>query len=129
MSDNPGHILPPNADAAGWEERDDPTVPEEVTHKAVQHEDGAVTVLGAQDVEPILEYAKEMARTDQGWSPSRELKLRAVLPRILVEQYMLDKGIGLDEFLNNPAHVKAMLNDPALSDFNIEKNLVHRAYH
>ena len=129
MSDNPGHILPPNADDAGWEEREDPTVPEEVTHKAVQHEDGAITVLGSQDVEPILEWCKERSRTNQTWSESRELKLAAVFPRILVEAYMAAKGIDFNEFITNPVHANNMRNDPALKDFNIEKNCVHRLFH
>lgn len=43
----------------------------------------------------------------------------AKLPKALIENYCQRHGITLHEWFVNPAHIKAMLNDPELSGFRI----------
>lgn len=43
----------------------------------------------------------------------------ARLPLIEIEKYMALTGITMHEFMTDPAHVKAMLNNPDLSQYRI----------
>lgn len=104
-----------------------PEVGEEVGTQFAE-EEGRVVINRAQDVEPILEFAKQAALEGSGYSPSRELKHVAEFPFVLVEQYISNKRITMQEFMTNPEHIRAMLNDPDLAAFNIEKNTIHKVY-
>jgi hypothetical protein len=73
-------------------------------------------IVRTQDVEPILDYAKGMHNIGAG---NGEDKLAAEIPFVLVEKYMADNNITWREFVENPAHIKRMCNDPALKDFRI----------
>ena len=94
----------------------------------LQNEDGSVTVVDAQDVEPILEAAKERARAGESRSKSGELWHLAEFPEVVVMQYCRSRGIGFDEFLRDPGHVRCMLDDPALRDFLVEANNPHKLF-
>lgn len=48
-----------------------------------------------------------------------EMRHAAKLPKALIENYCQRHGITLHEWFVNPAHIKAMLNDPELSGFRI----------
>lgn len=48
----------------------------------------------------------------------------ARLPAIVVEQYINDRGITFDEWMNNPEHINRMLNDPALKGFRVHHGKV-----
>ena len=78
---------------------------------------GDLTINRVQDCEPILEDAK--ARHKEGIHGSSEMRHAARLPLVLIEKYCNDKGISFQEWSNNKAHIRAMLNDPALSHFRI----------
>ena len=78
---------------------------------------GTVIVERAQDCDPIAEHATKLR--NQGTVGSKEMKLAASLPMVLVEKYCNTKGITFGDWLKDPAHVKAMLADPALSHFRI----------
>lgn len=47
------------------------------------------------------------------------MKHAARIPFALIENYLAVNQISMHEFQANPAHIKAMLNDPALSHFRI----------
>ena len=111
-----------------WEEHEAPTIADTVGTDIRARNDGVVTVERAQDVEPILERCKELARSNTFRSKSNELHHLADFPAVLVEKYCVDKGITFAEFINNTVHVKAMLADPALKDFLISANATHRVY-
>lgn len=81
--------------------------------------DGTLTIVKQEDVSAILEDAK--GRSNSGLHGSSEFKHAAHLPGIVVEKYCLDKGITFHEWMANPIHLRAMLNDPALADFRIWK--------
>lgn len=80
---------------------------------------GTLVIQRTQDVDPILRQAKELAKDNHGKSQSGEMYHAARLPMVLVENYCNQKGINFREFMANPSHVRAMLNDPALSKFRI----------
>jgi hypothetical protein len=70
-----------------------------------------------QDCAPIREDA--IARHNEGMHGSADMKHAARLPMEAVEKYLIANGITFEEFMKNPAHTKAMCNDPALRDFRI----------
>lgn len=83
----------------------------------VHASDNGLTIERVQDVEPILLGTHD--RRTVGQVGSSEMRHAASLPLVLVEAYCNDKQIGLNEFLSNPVHVKAMCNDPALKAFRV----------
>ncbi len=70
-----------------------------------------------QDCTPIAERAKEMHRA--GMHGSSEVKLAASIPNIMIEKYCLDHGITYREWCVDEAHIRRMLEDPALAHFRI----------
>ena len=118
----------PWAQPGEWIPHEKPTVPEVVGTDIIPEEDGSVTVRRFQDVEPILDWCKEQTNAGLYRTPSGDMHHAAELPMALVEKYMADKGIDFHEFMNNTVHVKAMLADPALRDFCIARNVVHKTY-
>ena len=81
--------------------------------------DGTLSIIKTEDVTAILEDAK--GRSNSGQHGSREMRHAATFPPTVVEKYCLDKGITFHEWMANPIHARAMLNDPALADFRIWK--------
>lgn len=79
--------------------------------------DGALVDSTTQDVEPILEYAK--ARNREGHHGSADMRLAASIPVVIVERYLHQNNITLQDFALSPEHKKRLLNDPALSHFRI----------
>lgn len=84
----------------------------------ILHEhDGDLTFERVQDVEPILDLTHDLRAA--GRVGSGEFRHAASLPMVLVEAYCNDKGIEFHEFMADPKHVNAMLNDPALRPFRV----------
>lgn len=84
--------------------------------------DGAMTVQRTQDCTPILEHTKMLNK--EGHHGSSDMKHAAKLPFVVVENYCNRHNIEFSEFMQNPAHIKAMLNDPDLSGFRIWRGKV-----
>ena len=83
----------------------------------VQEADGKTFIGWSQDCTSILEDAK--ARHVNGLHGSSEMKHAARIPNILIDKYCNDHNITFAEWMSNPHHLKAMLNDPSLSHFRI----------
>lgn len=79
--------------------------------------DNTFQVVRSQDVNPIVDYAKEMQA--MGLTGSKDLKHAAEIPMTVVENYMTRMGINFEEFCASQEHGKALLNDPNLKDFRI----------
>lgn len=79
---------------------------------------GDFAITRHQDVSKYLDFAKGV-RNDDNLKQSGDMKLAAEFPDVIVENYLSTNGITFREFLDNPEHVKRMLNDPALSGFRI----------
>jgi len=78
---------------------------------------GNLIVNRVQDVEPIVNHAAALRQS--GEVGSRDMKLAATLPGVVVEQYLATNGITFREFCQDEIHAKRMLNDPALSAFRV----------
>lgn len=85
-------------------------------------EDGNLITGSEQDCTPFVERTKALHR--EGHHGSKEMRHAASFPPVLVEKYCNVNNIEFSEFLNNPAHCRAMLNDPALADFRVWKGRV-----
>lgn len=83
----------------------------------VHESDNGLTVERVQDVEPIILGCHD--RRTVGMTGSSEMRHAASLPMVLVEAYCNTNRIQFSEFMAEPKHVKAMLNDPALNKFRI----------
>lgn len=79
--------------------------------------DGAMTVQRTQDCTPIAEHAK--ALHNAGLHGTSEMKHAASIPFVMVERYCNDNGITFSEWSSDKAHIRRMLNDPALAHFRI----------
>lgn len=79
--------------------------------------DNGLTIERVQDVEPILLACHD--RRTVGATGSSELRHAASIPKVLVEAYCNNHRITFREFMTEPKHGKAMLNDPALRAFRV----------
>lgn len=80
-------------------------------------QDGDLVTGTVQDCTPIAERTK--ALHNEGMHGSGDMRHAASLPFVLVERYCNDRGISFEDFMRGKEHIKAMLNDPALSHFRI----------
>ena len=70
-----------------------------------------------QDCVPIAERAKAMNR--EGIHGSSDMRLAASIPFVMVEAYLNQHHLTLNEFQRDKTHIRSMLNDPALAHFRI----------
>ncbi len=91
-----------------------------VTTVALQ--DGALVTGTTQDCTPYAERAQAMHNA--GHTGSSDMRLAASIPMVLVERYLNDHAITLQELGRSPEHQKRLLNDPALAHFRIWKGRV-----
>ena len=80
-------------------------------------QDGALITGTTQDCTPYAERAQAMQAA--GLHGSRDMRLAASVPAVLVERYCNQAGIDLAEFNASQDHKKRLLNDPALAAFRI----------
>lgn len=100
--------------------RDLQTAPGVVTTVALQ--DGALVTGTTQDCTPYAERAQAMH--NEGRHGSKDMRLAASVPMVLVETYLHQNQIEMSEFTRSPEHQKRFLNDPALAHFRIWKGRV-----
>jgi hypothetical protein len=70
-----------------------------------------------QDCTPILDHAT--ALRNEGIHGGNEMRHAARFPAVVVESYCNRVGITFDEWMQNPDHIRAMLNDPDLKGFRV----------
>lgn len=80
---------------------------------------GALTTGTVQDCEPIVEWTK--AQHNAGNFGSSEMRFAGRIPEVFIEKYCHDKGITFSDFMQGKEHIRAVLNDPALSHFRVWK--------
>lgn len=83
----------------------------------VHQADGLIAFERVQDCTAIAEHATRL-RLD-GAHGGDEMRHAARLPMVLVERYCNERGITFSDWLRDPSHAKAMLNDPALAAFRV----------
>jgi hypothetical protein len=86
-----------------------------------RHNDGkgTLTFERVQDCTAIAEAAKQ--QQNYGVTGTSEMKLAARLPLVMVEAYLNNNNITMNEFLVNREHIKRMCEDPALAHFRVWK--------
>ena len=84
--------------------------------------DDVMTVVATQDCVPIAEWAKE--RHNTGAHGSNEFRHAARIPQVMVEKYLNDNNITYREWSTDKAHIRRMLQDPALQAFRIWKGAI-----
>lgn len=52
------------------------------------------------------------------------MRVLAVIPDIIIQQYCNEQGVSYAEFMRNPDHANRMINDPALSGFRVSRGRV-----
>lgn len=81
-----------------------------------------VHTASASDVLAVADTCKWLQ--SNGLTGDKEMQHLAEFPGYLIQQYCDQKGIGWDEWFQNPVHARAMLNDPDLRDFRIKRSRV-----
>lgn len=89
----------------------------DVHSRLVDHGGEGFAVLREQYVGDIRDYC--IARHNEGLHGSSDFRLMASLPAVVIEHYCNVNQVSFREFMQNPEHVKRMVNDPALADFRI----------
>ncbi|APW37652.1 hypothetical protein RD110_10990 [Rhodoferax koreense] len=84
---------------------------------SIHVQDGRMVVSNTQDCTPIAEYAK--SQHNIGAHGTSEMKHAARIPMVMVEKYINDNGISFSDWCKDKAHIKRMLQDPALAHFRI----------
>lgn len=70
-----------------------------------------------QDCTPIAERAYAMHK--EGMHGSKEMKLAASIPMVILERYMNENGVSFGECLGDPVHARRILNNPDNKMFRI----------
>jgi hypothetical protein len=73
--------------------------------------EGGGTVVSTIDVTPIIERNKALAATNDGYSPSRELRRVASIPFAIVHKILMEEGVDILDPANSERLVR-LLNDP-----------------
>lgn len=73
--------------------------------------------LRTQDCTPIAERAYAMHK--EGMHGSKELKLAASIPNVIIERYMNERGLSFAEVIGDDAHMRRICNDPDNKMFRI----------
>jgi len=79
--------------------------------------DDVMVVQNTQDCTPYLERTQALHK--EGYHGSSDFKHAASIPNVVIENYINQKGITFQEWMANPVHIKAVLNDPDLRAFRI----------
>ena len=87
------------------------------TRTVVALEDGNLITGMVQDCNAIAEHAK--ARSNEGFHGSKDMRLAASIPLVMVEKYLHDNHLTMAEFSQSPVHLKRMVQDPALAHFRV----------
>ena len=59
------------------------------------------------------------AMHNEGLHGDKDMPLYASIPAVFIEDYLNRNNVTFAEFMNDQAHMKRFLNDPALSAFRI----------
>lgn len=89
----------------------------EIKTRYVDHDADGFVVQREQNVGRIVDYAK--ALHNEGLHGSADMKLKMVIPSIVVEHYCNVHGITLREWISNPEHAKRMFNSPEFADLRV----------
>ena len=82
-------------------------------------QDDKLVVGRSQDCTPIVEDA--VRRHNLGMHGTSDVKHAARIPSVIIEKYCNESGITFGEFMNDPVHIKRLVQHPDNSMFRIWK--------
>ena len=88
----------------------------------IKVEDDRLYVGSSQDCTAIIERTQELHNT--GAFGSKDFKHAATIPFVVFETYANTRGLEVSEVLDDPKHLRHMLNDSALSRLRVWKGVV-----
>lgn len=84
-----------------------------------------LTIVSTQDVEPFIEFAKANAENANAkFAPSRDIRHAGVIPLVVLEAWLKQRGMTFHEFMTDKTATKKLLNDPELSKLRVWKGRV-----
>lgn len=81
-----------------------------------------IIIAQSQDCTPIAEWAKQQASMGEVGSP--EMRHAARIPNVIIEKYMNEHRVSFQEVMNNPVHMRRIVNNPDNAAFRIWKGVV-----
>lgn len=78
-------------------------------------QDDSIVVNRVQDCQPIVEHCRNLSQLEQ----KGEMRLVAEIPMVIVEKYITDNGITMQEFVRENKHIRSLVNDPDLKAFRV----------
>jgi hypothetical protein len=69
-----------------------------------------VTINRSEDVEPLLN--RLASQRAEGYTGSADMKFVGTIPNIIVEKYLNEKGVSMQDFINDDIHIMRIMNDP-----------------
>lgn len=83
-----------------------------IKRRVVEQADGELAFHATQDVQPILDFNKEMfGDPGRGYTPSKDMRHIAEIPLVVAEEWKNRFGVDVFNKDHAPA-VKRLLNDP-----------------
>ncbi len=77
----------------------------------IEVSEGVTSISRMQDAQPIFDNNAYLQTMNDGYSPSRELRRVANVPRLILEIWLKEDGISALDFLRNPKHYRAWLRE------------------
>lgn len=79
--------------------------------------DGQMVVNRAADVEPTIDFLSGMRQMTDG--KGREFWWIGEIPNVIVEKYLNENGVTFQEFMQDGAHARRILQDPDYKKFRV----------
>lgn len=76
-----------------------------------------IVIAQSQDCTPIAEWAK--VQSSIGAVGSSDMRHAARIPNVIIEKYMNENKVSFHEVLNNPVHMRRIVNNPDNAAFRI----------
>jgi hypothetical protein len=89
----------------------------EIQTRYFDHGDEGAVIVRHQLIGDTIDAIKELHNT--GLHGTKDVKYLGSVPGIVIEEYCKQRGITVREFVKNPEHARAFLNDPAHKDFRV----------
>lgn len=81
-----------------------------------------IIIAQSQDCTPIAEWANTQRQS--GELGSSDMRHAARIPNVIIEKYMNENRVSFHEVMNNPAHMRRIVNNPDNAAFRIWKGVV-----
>lgn len=81
-----------------------------------------IIIAQSQDCTPIAEWAA--TQRQMGEVGSSDMRHAARIPNVIIEKYMNEHRVSFHEVLNNPGHMRRIVNNPDNAAFRVWKGVV-----